>query len=429
MATEILYPKVSLETNSGTISRWHVKDGDEVTQGQLLFEVDNDKTVVEVDAPHDGTITILKPSTDHEIDVGQSVASLFAKGEAVTTGAPVAVAVAPRSAITASTSPTTPGTDRNDRTIATPLAKRMASDAGIDLALVSGSGPSGRIQKKDIVAAIETAGMFSQRKPFSAQPQLGNNTLLNTVWLRKGEATPLVLLHGFASDHNNWRGLFAGSQWQQPLLAVDLPSHGESPLTDTENLDAIAAMVEDTLKALDIQRAILVGHSFGAAVSTRLASRGNLDIRALGLFSPAGLGPEINVGFVQNFVRAKSKESVTPWLHELVHDKATISETFINAVVQQRQNQSLSDAMTSFSEHFFADGTQTVSIVDDLASLEIPVRVIYGKQDKILPFRYTRNLPDNVALHAFEACGHMPHLEKRSLSLRILEELSSSTRV
>ena len=429
MATEILYPKVSLETNSGTISRWHVKDGDEVTQGQLLFEVDNDKTVVEVDAPHDGTITILKPSTDHEIDVGQSVASLFAKGEAVTTGAPVAVAVAPRSAITASTSPTAPGTDRNDRTIATPLAKRMASDAGIDLALVSGSGPSGRIQKKDIVAAIETAGMFSQRKPFSAQPQLGNNTLLNTVWLRKGEATPLVLLHGFASDHNNWRGLFAGSQWQQPLLAVDLPSHGESPLTDTENLDAIAAMVEDTLKALDIQCAILVGHSFGAAVSTRLASRGNLDIRALGLFSPAGLGPEINVGFVQNFVRAKSKESVTPWLHELVHDKATISETFISAVVQQRQNQSLSDAMTSFSEHFFADGTQTVSIVDDLASLEIPVRVIYGKQDKILPFRYTRNLPDNVALHAFEACGHMPHLEKRSLSLRILEELSSSTRV
>lgn len=77
MATDILYPKVSLETNSGTISRWHVKDGDNVRQGQLLFEIDNDKTVVEVDAPHDGTLKILKSSTSDEIDVGQSVASLF----------------------------------------------------------------------------------------------------------------------------------------------------------------------------------------------------------------------------------------------------------------------------------------------------------------------------------------------------------------
>ncbi len=94
--------------------------------------------------------------------------------------------------------------------------------------------------------------------------------------------------------------------------------------------------------------------------------------------------------------------------------------------MQQRQDNDLSDAMMAFSEHFFADGTQTVSILDDLASLEIPVRVIYGRQDRILPFRYTRNLPDNVALYAFDACGHMPHLEKRGLSLRILAEVSAS---
>ncbi len=172
----------------------------------------------------------------------------------------------------------------------------------------------------------------------------------------------------------------------------------------------------------------MVGHSFGAAVSARLAARGHIDIRALALFAPGGLGAEINVGFVENFVRAKSKESITPWLYELVHAKDIISETFISAVVQQRQDQRLSDAMAAFAEHFFADGTQTISIIGDLASLEIPVRVIFGKQDRILPFKHSRNLPDNVALHAFEACGHMPHLEKRSLSLRILSELANSVR-
>ncbi len=434
MATDILYPKVSLETNSGTISRWHVKDGDEVRQGQLLFEIDNDKTVVEVDAPHGGTLKILKPSTSDEIDVGQSVASLFLQGEVIS--------VAPSKPASETTAEQAPepnevseipasdirsNTTQTGRMVATPLAKRLAGDAGIDLSQINGSGPSGRIQKKDIIAAIETGNVLP-RQISGKSSASHSDTVLNAVWLRKGEGIPLVLLHGFASDHNNWRGLFAGSQWQQPLLAIDLPSHGASPLEAVADLDAVAALVEATIKQLNLAATIMVGHSFGAAVSARLAARGNIDIRALGLFAPGGLGAEINVGFVENFVRAKSKESITPWLHELVHVKDIISETFISAVVQQRQDRRLSDAMAAFAEHFFADGTQTISIIEDLASLEIPVRVIFGKQDRILPFKHSRNLPDNVALHAFEACGHMPHLEKRSLSLRILSELANSAR-
>lgn len=430
MATDILYPKVSLETNSGTISRWHVKDGDDVRQGQLLFEIDNDKTVVEVDAPHDGTLKILKSSTSDEIDVGQSVASLFLQGEAIALqpSKPASEPVAKTNEFSAiAAADTRSSTTQNGRTVATPLAKRLAGDAGIDLNQINGSGPSGRIQKKDIIAAIETGNALPQ--PTSGKSSVSDSdTVLNAVWLRKGEGIPLVLLHGFASDHNNWRGLFAGSQWQQPLLAIDLPSHGASPLEAVADLDAVAALVEATIKQLNLAATIMVGHSFGAAVSARLAARGNIDIRALGLFAPGGLGAEINVGFVENFVRAKSKESITPWLHELVHAKDIISETFISAVVQQRQDQRLSDAMAAFAENFFTDGTQTISIIDDLTSLEIPVRVIFGKQDRILPFKHSRNLPDNVALHAFEACGHMPHLEKRSLSLRILSELANCAR-
>ncbi|MGN7961569.1 acetoin dehydrogenase dihydrolipoyllysine-residue acetyltransferase subunit [Brucella sp. 22210] len=429
MATDILYPKVSLETNSGTISRWHVKDGDLVRQGQLLFEIDNDKTVVEVDAPHDGTLKILRASTSDEIDVGQSVASLFLEDETISS-----IPAIPASEPTAGLSPESkmnsgnPASDirshttQTSRAIATPLAKRLAGNAGIDLSQINGSGPSGRIQKKDIIAAIETQQTVGNRSYETS------DTALNAVWLRKGEGTPIVLLHGFASDHNNWRGLFAGTQWQQPLLAIDLPSHGASSLDVVENLDAIAERVEATIRQLNLSQTIVVGHSFGAAVSTRLAVRGNIDIRALGLFSPAGLGPEINSGFVENFIKAKSKESVKPWLHELVHAKDVISDAFIDAVVHQRQNQSLSDAMGAFAKQFFADGTQTISIANDLASLEIPVRVVFGKQDRILPFKHSRNLPDNVALHAFDACGHMPHLEKRALSLRILQELVSSAR-
>ena len=192
MATDILYPKVSLETNSGTISRWHVKDGDAVRQGQLLFEIDNDKTVVEVDAPHDGTLKILMTSTSDEVDVGQSVASLFLQGEAMSVASPkpasetTAKQIAQTNEVSALTaSDIRSNTTQTGRAVATPLAKRLAGDARIDLSQINGSGPSGRIQKKDIIAAMETGNVLP-RQNSGKQSLSPGETVLNAVWLRKG---------------------------------------------------------------------------------------------------------------------------------------------------------------------------------------------------------------------------------------------------
>ncbi len=428
MPIHVVYPKVSLELSSGRIARWLVAEGETVRQGQVLFEIDNDKAAVEVEAPASGVIRELLDS-EIEVEVGGDVARIYAEGEvfgvAKASGAAREVAADETKAAIL-----LPDVKRNGRgPNPTPLARRIAREHGISLEGVHGTGPGGRIQKTDVVAKIGDA--VETRRPAVAEsgaiPQRkSEHATLNAVWLRKGEGLPIVLLHGFSADLNNWRGMLGGARADWPALAIDLPAHGRSPRAVPDDLDHMAESVEATLAAEDVGPLVFAGHSFGGALAARLASRGQLDVRGLCLVSPAGLGPEINAAFVEGVLRARQKESLKPWLELLSNDPAVISPAFLQATVLQREDEGLTEAMRAFAARFFPDGTQAVSIRNELARLPYPVRVVAGRQDRILPFGATAGLPGNVGLHALDNCGHMPHLEYPELVMTILGEISRS---
>lgn len=417
MPSHVLYPKVSLERASGKIARWMVAEGDEVRQGQILFEIEDDKAAVEVEAPADGVI-VQMTAADHEVDVGDPVALIFAPGETPESKRPEQPTAAPRPAPRPA-APQPAGRVRRDPN-PTPLARRLALEHGIDLKGMAGTGPRGRVQRSDVLARLG--------QPAAAPRLMASSWLapLNAVWLRQGEGNPVVLLHGFSADINNWRGMLAAGSIQHPVLALDLPGHGRSPRDIPADFDALAAQVEATILAETGGPTILAGHSFGAAVVTRIAARGSVDVRALGLFAPAGLGPEMNMAFVEGMLRAREAASLKPWLLELVADPAVISESFVRAAAEGRRDAGLIEAQRAFAARYFPDGTPAFSIRADLARLEMPIRVAFGRADRILPFAVTRDLPGHVALHALEQCGHMPHLERPKLALRILAELTRS---
>ncbi len=418
MPVSVLYPKVSLEESRGRISRWLVAEGDAVAAGQVIFEIDNDKAAVEVEAPAAGTLRGLAPEGSL-VDVGAEVARVLLPGE---TSAAETVSRSgegpPAPASRAEPAPVTlnPGSRRPNPT---PLARRLARESGIALDAMSGTGPRGRVQKKDVLARL--AG-----NSFASATRTGEAGGLHAVWLRRGEGMPLVLLHGFGSDLNGWRGFLASAPAGPPVLVLDLPAHGRSPREVPEDTDAIASAVEDVLARHGASAGLLAAHSFGAAVAVRMARRGRADVRGLCLFAPAGLGPQIDGAFIDGILRARSRASLRPWLQMLVHDPGVISDAFVRVVEEQRADEGLTAAMRAFASRFMPDGTQAVSIVSDLPNLRIPVRVVFGRQDRILPFAATRALPANVALHAVDACGHMPHLEHPELSHRILGELVRS---
>lgn len=436
MPVPVLFPKVSLEETTGRVSRWLVAAGEAVTAGQVLFEIENDKAAVEVEAPAAGILRDLV-AEGATVNVGAPVANLYRSNEAAsdTTAPPAAKSATTQGPTAAREVPAT--ADRNHAGRGpnpTPLARRIARENGISLAGMQGTGPNGRIQKKDVLASLRALAHLPPLPPephrpataVDAAPPRAAGGPLHSVWLRKGEATPLVLLHGYSADLNNWRGLFAGAATPWPVLALDLPAHGRSPRAVPADLDAVASEVEASLEALGVTSCFLAGHSFGGATAVRLASRARLDIRALGLIAPAGLGPEINHAFTTGILRASTAASLRPWLEVLVHDPRVISEAFLRAVEASRRDEALTAAMSAFADRFFADGTQTFSVREELARLRMPVRVIFGRQDRVLPFASGRGLPGNVGLHAFDDCGHMPHLEHAGAVLALLTELIRS---
>ena len=168
MAVEVILPRVDMDMATGKISRWHHKDGDRVVKGAALFEIETDKAAMEIDSPADGILRNIIVTEGASAPVGSAVAWIYAEGEAVTAPAPAMAPVA-QPAVNASTTPPPPSTkiavtsSAGEAPRATPLARRLARQAGLALAAIPGSGPRGRIVAADVRS-------LSEPKPAPAPP-------------------------------------------------------------------------------------------------------------------------------------------------------------------------------------------------------------------------------------------------------------------
>ena len=158
MAIEILMPALSPTMEEGTLAKWLVKEGDTVQSGDLLAEIETDKATMEFEAVDEGVIgKILIAEGTEGVKVNTAIAIIGEEGEdmsaAPEAAAPVA-ATAPAEAEVATPAatpaPAAPATKDGSRLFATPLARRIAADKGLDLATITGSGPHGRIIKADV---------------------------------------------------------------------------------------------------------------------------------------------------------------------------------------------------------------------------------------------------------------------------------------
>jgi len=164
MPIEIKMPALSPTMEEGTLAKWLVKEGDTVASGDIMAEIETDKATMEFEAVDEGTIvSISVPEGTEGVKVGTVIAVLAGEGEdakaapaaKAETLAPAAVAPAPIPAAVAPVAAPAPAAPapKGDRVIASPLAKRIAEQNGVDLKAVKGSGPGGRIVKADVEGA------------------------------------------------------------------------------------------------------------------------------------------------------------------------------------------------------------------------------------------------------------------------------------
>lgn len=151
---QITMPKLSDTMLEGTLIKWHKKVGDKITVGDVIADVETDKATMEMEAFDDGTITEILVPEGGIVKVGQPLANLEGgKKSASKSSAPTAVALTPTAATApASAKPKTTATPDGSRMKASPLAKKIALERGVDLSGVQGTGPGGRVVAADVPA-------------------------------------------------------------------------------------------------------------------------------------------------------------------------------------------------------------------------------------------------------------------------------------
>ena len=198
MPKDILMPALTPTMESGTLSQWLVKAGDRVVAGQVIAEIETDKSVLELEALHDGVVgELLIADGTEDVPVDTALATLLEPGEEPASRSTPAPEEAPQGAVSRSEAETpvvevpleneaTPGRVRSS-----PAARRIAKEAGLDISAVNGTGPRGRVLANDVRAARELAKVRSAAAPapeIDSGVEVKLSTLRKTMAARMSEA-------------------------------------------------------------------------------------------------------------------------------------------------------------------------------------------------------------------------------------------------
>ena len=413
---------------------WKKAPGEAFSAGDTLAEVETDKAVVDLPAPLDGVMMRPLKAIDAQVNFDEPLAEIevgddvdlgdrpdaadddaaLASGAASATSSASASRAVP--AAQASPSAKSGAPSSGQRVFATPVARRLARDAGIHLAGVQGSGVSGRIVRRDI----------ERHAPHAASPGAGTprtdtfRTRRGDVHVRRWNVSTAsgvpttVLIHGLFGDVDTWAGLISSlADAGRPVLALDLPFHGRTS-AQAATLDEIAEVTADVLAAWAPGPMVLVGHSLGGAVAVKLAAAaaaGSVD--GLALVAPAGLGTEIDQGFIDGMLHAATPALLRREIDKLTHRPPAFSEARVaemHAGLRAR-----SAGLETLVSRFAVRGVQQVDVRAQLDALRVPVSVFWGRRDRVIPWQHALDLPPQVALHLFPEAGHMPQWEHTSI--------------
>jgi len=366
----ITMPKFGLAMTEGTVAAWHKAEGERVAPGEELVDIETTKITNALESPAGGTLR-------------RRVAG---EGETLPVGALLGV-----------------------------LADPEVPEAEID-AFVADFQAS--FVPPEETGEGEAAGPAARAVATPHGP-------INVLEAGAGEGAPVVFLHGFGGDLNNWMFVQPSVAEEHRTLAMDLPGHGGSvKRVGAGDAAALAEAVDSALEALEIETAHLVGHSLGGAVALDLASRRPGRAASLTLIAPAGLGPEINMDYITGFLTAKRRKQMKPVLELLFADPSLVGGDMVEDILKFRRLDGVAEALSTLAERSFAEGRQALAYRDALAALDRPVRIVWGEADRIIPAAHAEDLPAHVEVVRLADTGHMAQMEQAREVSRLIAEMA-----
>jgi len=352
--TPITMPKWGLSMQEGKVIEWLVPEGTEVAPGDRLVDIETEKIA----------------NTFEALDAGLLRRQVAGPDDVLPIGALLGV-----------------------------LAPASVSDAEVDafIAEFQANYVPPAPEEGETGPAFQWADVDGHRLRYS---KLG------------GDGPAVLLIHGFGGDLGNW--LFT----QEPLAAhaqvyaLDLPGHGQSSKSVTDgSVAALAKLVAGFMRAVGIERAHLVGHSLGGAIALALAASAPEKVSSVSLLAPAGIGPTINGGYLAGFIAGESRRDMKPLLQQLVANPELITRQLIDDILKFKRTDGVPEALRAIAAGFVEGDRQKVNLRDALASLSVPVQVIWGRQDRIIPVDQAAGLPAGVKVELLDGIGHLLQME------------------
>jgi pyruvate dehydrogenase E2 component (dihydrolipoamide acetyltransferase) len=361
--TAIMMPQWGLTMTEGKVLGWLKAPGGRIARGEDLLEIETSKITNVVEAPAAAVLRRIVAPTGTTLPVGALLAVM-----------------APE-------------------TVAEAEIDEFVAGFAAPAAAVAGAGP----------AAVETRDIEARGRR------------LRVLERGAGAAVPALLIHGFGGDLNGWMFVQPALAADRRIIALDLPGHGGSTKeVGAGDADTLADAVIAAEAALGIDRVHLVGHSLGGAVAALAAMRRPEAAASLSLLAPAGLGPEINGAFIDAFLAATRRRETTAALGLLVRDPALVSRFMVEEVLRYKRLDGVGAALAAIARAWFPQGRQAVDIGTRIQALDLPVQVVWGRADAIVPVSHAETLAGRFPVHLLADTGHLPHLERPAEVNRLL---------
>ncbi len=366
---ELTMPKWGFSMKEGMVVGWFVEEGAEVGPGVQLLEVETEKMVSAVEAVRSGVLRRQLAKTGQVVPV---------------------------------------------RGLLGVMASASVPDSAIDAFVVA-------FQAHFVLEKAEEGA--SSRAPETVQVE--GQTVR---YLKRGEGgVPAVLIHGFGGDLNNWLFNHEDLATSRTVYALDLPGHGgSSKKVGGGTLDELSELVNSFMNAIGAAKAHLAGHSMGGAVAIKHGLAHPDRTASLTLIASAGLGPEIDGEYVEGFITASRRKEIKPHLEKLFSNPSLLSRQLIEDVLHYKRLDGVERALRAIASRFCPGGRQAAVFRDRLVELPMPILVIWGAEDAILPLRHAHDLPEHIQTHILPSVGHMAQMEAAPKVNRLIHSFWSS---
>jgi pyruvate dehydrogenase E2 component (dihydrolipoamide acetyltransferase) len=351
----ITMPKWGLAMEEGMLARWAVEEGATIAEGQEIMDIETSKIANVFESPVAGVLR----------------RRVVREGDTVPVGALLGV-----------------------------VSEPDVPDAAVDSFVA------------DFLSSFKPADAGERRGPVAETIEVAGRRLR---YLRAGPdvGEPIVLLHGFGADMSTWMFNHAALAEDRPVYALDLPGHGGSAKElDDGSVAALAAVVADYLDAVGIEMAHLVGHSLGGAIAAAIALDKPNRVSALTLIAPAGLGTEIAGEFIEGFIGESRARKLRPVIEMLVADPQIVTADMVEEVLKFKRLDGAVAALRTVADANFAGGSQRFSLRSRLGEISVPIRIVWGEADRILPAGHADGLPASIVVVRVPGAGHIVHMEK-----------------